>query len=75
MKAAVIGSGAWGTALAVALAKNGHQVIIWTFEKALIFPSKKFLKTILFRPQEMHHFFPIICPPPYKEVVVHKPTV
>lgn len=36
MKAAVIGSGAWGTALAVALAKNGHQVVIWTFEKALI---------------------------------------
>lgn len=36
MKAAVIGSGAWGTALAVALAKNGHQVVIWTFEKELI---------------------------------------
>ena len=28
MKAAVIGSGAWGTALAVALAKNGHQVTL-----------------------------------------------
>ncbi len=36
MRAAVIGSGAWGTALAVALAKNGHQVVIWTFEKELI---------------------------------------
>ena len=36
MKAAVIGSGAWGTALAVALAKNGHQVVIWTFEKELV---------------------------------------
>ena len=36
MKAAVIGSGAWGTALAVALAKNGHEVVIWTFEKELV---------------------------------------
>lgn len=36
MRAAVIGSGAWGTALAVALAKNGHQVVIWTFEKELV---------------------------------------
>ena len=36
MKAAVIGSGAWGTALAAALAKNNHQVVIWTFEKDLI---------------------------------------
>ncbi len=36
MKAAVIGSGAWGTALAICLCKNGHDVIMWTFEKELI---------------------------------------
>lgn len=36
MKAAVIGSGAWGTALAIALCKNGHDVTIWTFEKDLV---------------------------------------
>lgn len=36
MKAAVIGSGAWGTALAVRLQKNGHDVVMWTFEKDLI---------------------------------------
>ena len=36
MKAAVIGSGAWGTALAVRLVKNGHQVTMWTFEKDLV---------------------------------------
>ncbi len=36
MKAAVIGSGAWGTALAIALCKNGHDVTMWTFETDLI---------------------------------------
>ena len=36
MKAAVVGSGAWGTALAIRLCKNGHDVTMWTFEKELI---------------------------------------
>ena len=36
MKAAVVGSGAWGTALAVRLCKNGHDVTMWTFETDLI---------------------------------------
>ena len=36
MKAAVIGSGAWGTALAIRLCKNGHDVTMWTFETDLI---------------------------------------
>ena len=36
MKAAVIGSGAWGTALAIRLCKNGHDVTMWTFERELI---------------------------------------
>lgn len=36
MKAAVIGSGAWGTALAICLCKNGHDVAMWTYEKELI---------------------------------------
>ena len=30
MKAAVIGRGAWGTALAIRLCKNGHDVTMWT---------------------------------------------
>ena len=30
MKAAVVGSGAWGTALAIRLCRNGHDVTIWT---------------------------------------------
>ena len=36
MKAAVVGSGAWGTALAIRLCKNGHDVTMWTFETELI---------------------------------------
>ena len=36
MKAAVVGSGAWGTALAIRLCKNGHDVTLWTFEKELV---------------------------------------
>ena len=30
MRAAVVGSGAWGTALAIRLCKNGHDVTMWT---------------------------------------------
>ena len=36
MKVAVVGSGAWGTALAIRLCKNGHNVTMWTFETELI---------------------------------------
>ena len=36
MKVAVVGSGAWGTALAIRLCKNGHDVTLWTFETDLI---------------------------------------
>lgn len=36
MKTVVVGSGAWGTALAIRLCKNGHDVTMWTFEKDLI---------------------------------------
>lgn len=32
MKAAVIGCGAWGTALALCLCKNGHDVVLWSHD-------------------------------------------
>ena len=32
MKAAVIGSGAWGTALAIRLCKNGHDAVLWSHD-------------------------------------------
>ena len=35
MKAAVIGSGGWGTALALVLAENGHEVTLWCRRPAL----------------------------------------
>lgn len=31
MKLAVLGSGAWGTALAIALVENGHEVTLWSY--------------------------------------------
>jgi len=31
MKVAVVGSGAWGTALALLLTKNGNDVTLWSF--------------------------------------------
>ena len=36
MKVSVVGSGAWGTALAIRLHKNGHDVTMWPFETNLI---------------------------------------
>ena len=32
---AVIGAGAWGTALALLLAKNGHSFPLWVYEEDL----------------------------------------
>jgi glycerol-3-phosphate dehydrogenase (NAD(P)+) len=32
MRCAVIGAGAWGTALADLLASNGHETVLWAFE-------------------------------------------
>ena len=34
MKAAMIGAGSWGTALAVLLARGGHQVRLWDVDAA-----------------------------------------
>ena len=31
MRTAVIGSGAWGTALALALLGNGHETVLWSY--------------------------------------------
>ena len=31
MKIAVLGSGAWGTALSLLLQKNGHEVTLWSY--------------------------------------------
>jgi len=36
MKCAVVGGGAWGTALADLLASNGHETRIWAFERDVV---------------------------------------
>src|SRR6185437_3264931 len=36
MHCAVIGAGAWGTALADLLARNGHEVALWAFEPDVV---------------------------------------
>ncbi len=36
MKVSVIGAGAWGTTLAGLLAENGHDVVLWCYEKELV---------------------------------------
>ena len=36
MRCAVIGAGAWGTALADLLARNGHDVILWAYEPDVV---------------------------------------
>ena len=35
MKIGVLGAGAWGTAFAIHLAKQGHQVLLWVYEQEL----------------------------------------
>ena len=34
MKITVVGSGGWGTALAILLHKNGHQVTVWSYSRS-----------------------------------------
>ena len=36
MKCAVIGAGAWGTALANVLAENGHDASVWALEPDVV---------------------------------------
>ncbi len=58
MKITVVGSGGWGTALAVMLAKNGNNVTMWSFEKqeyerlATDRENRAFLPGVLF-PEEL----------------------
>ena len=43
MKVTVLGSGAWGTALAIALMENGHEVTLWSYtqEESAVLRQKR----------------------------------
>jgi glycerol-3-phosphate dehydrogenase (NAD(P)+) len=53
MKCAVIGAGAWGTALANVLAANGHAVALWAREPDVV-------EAVNLR-RENHRFLPGVC--------------
>jgi len=36
VRAAVVGAGSWGTAIATLLHRNGHEVALWTFEEEVV---------------------------------------
>lgn len=50
MKFAVLGAGAWGTALAKVLAENGQQVFLWANEPEVVYDIKKNKINSLFLP-------------------------
>ena len=45
MKIAVMGSGGWGTALALVLLENGHEVTLWSYREMCIRDSPNTLPT------------------------------
>lgn len=49
-KVSVIGSGGWGTAVAVMLAENGHDVTLWSYLKEESENLKKYKENIPFLP-------------------------
>ena len=42
MRCAVIGGGAWGTAIADRLARNGHDTVLWAREKDVVAALKAY---------------------------------
>ncbi len=50
MKVSVLGAGSWGTALAIILANNGHQVTLWEYNKQYVKNLKKHYENKVFLP-------------------------
>jgi glycerol-3-phosphate dehydrogenase (NAD(P)+) len=55
MNISVIGAGAWGTAFAIHLAKQGHQVLLWVYEHELFDVLEKTRENILYLPSFTLH--------------------
>ena len=50
MKVTVLGGGSWGTALAIILFNNGHEVTLWEYNKQYVKEIKKFAENKVFLP-------------------------
>lgn len=50
MRVGVVGAGAWGTAFAIHLARQGHQVLLWVYEPDLFQRLKKTRENAMYLP-------------------------
>lgn len=50
MKVSVLGGGSWGTALAIILSNNGHEVTLWEYNKHYVKELKKYYENKVFLP-------------------------
>ena len=48
MKAVVVGSGGWGTALSMVLCDNGHDVTLWSHDPAKAAEMAKTNRAVIF---------------------------
>ena len=63
LKVSVIGAGSWGTALAVNLARNNHEVTIWSImedEIKMLQEHREHLDFV-FHNRPNHHFMIVSC--------------
>ncbi len=74
----VAGSGAWGTALAILLAQNGHQVTLWSYEpevaRTLEETGRNPFLTGVEVPRSIHHSSDLSCVKGHKLVVMAAPS-
>ena len=78
MRAAVIGSGAWGTALALVLLENGHDVALWSYtqQESSVLREKRenpMLKGVAL-PEELELTTDIACVKDCQMVVLATPS-
>jgi len=55
MRCAVLGAGAWGTALADVLSRNGHEVVLWAYEPDVAHSVNTRHENVRFLPSAILH--------------------
>lgn len=79
MRAVVVGSGAWGTALAIHLHKNGHHVTLWAHREASAEEMRKTLRNprlpVVALPEDMVITSDCACVSGCELVVMATPSV